>query len=276
MSCATALYSMNGAPDCPVAVEDHPDHPQHTLVYFSNVPDKFFGVFWCDVRYLPCNGFAYSCVQCQYHIDVNCAFIPKEITHNAHPNHLFSIADKHEHFNTCRMCSSMIFGRFSLRCQTCDIHIHPKCALLLNQTITHKCDTHPMKLSYYPAENHKGEYFCEICEEELNPEMPFYHCHECHQSIHPPCAPSIRQSETHYYLPFAYNWTFVFEYLNIKFGGIYKTQNHPHPLSFAQGIATDGTCANCRKRLQYEMIFKCQQCDQLAIHYDCHKTLPDW
>ncbi|KAJ9548437.1 hypothetical protein OSB04_020980 [Centaurea solstitialis] len=77
----------------PNQVLDHPAHPQHPLLLLSNASQhhKVLGVFfWCGVCRLRCNGFVYSCVECDYHIDVNCAFMPDKILHDAHPNHLIN------------------------------------------------------------------------------------------------------------------------------------------------------------------------------------------
>ncbi|KAM0060135.1 hypothetical protein Hdeb2414_s0004g00120821 [Helianthus debilis subsp. tardiflorus] len=154
----------------PTELKDSPHQP-HALIFRSKILEKFFGVFNCGLCELPCNGFAYCCATCGYYIDVNCAFLPKEITHNSHPNHLLSLEGD------------------SFICQTCDkFRIPLNNALLIPEKTTHMCDKHPMELSYFPIENHKSEYFCEICEEELNPEWTFYHCRECKQSIHPACA----------------------------------------------------------------------------------------
>ncbi|KAJ0673884.1 hypothetical protein HanLR1_Chr12g0433891 [Helianthus annuus] len=49
--------------------------------------------------------------------------------------------------------------------------------------------------AYSPIENHEGDYFCEVCEEELNPNAWFYHCHKYVQPIHTICAPLIPQSK---------------------------------------------------------------------------------
>ncbi|KAL8256830.1 hypothetical protein R6Q59_028871 [Mikania micrantha] len=124
-----------------------------------------------------------------------------------------------------------------------------------------------MKLSYFPIENHKSDYFCEICEKELNPEAAFYHCYECMQSMHTACAPSILCYETHmaycYYVRIAIN-----EFANVKFGSTYNNMSiHPHPLSFVQGIETDGRCTNCHDTLQYDMIFKCLDCEFAICHW---------
>nr|GEX73068.1 zinc finger, PHD-type [Tanacetum cinerariifolium] len=53
----------------------------------------------------------------------------------------------------------------------------------------HRYDKHPMNLSYFPIENHKSEYFCEVCEVEFDPVYSFYHCRVCAESMHPACAP---------------------------------------------------------------------------------------
>ncbi|PWA65792.1 zinc finger, PHD-type [Artemisia annua] len=250
-------------------VENHPGHPQHTLFLMPNVPGVFFSVFYCDVCQLPCNGFAYGCVECDYYVDVSCGFIPEKITHKAHPNHLLSRVKLGEDDDEiCHICRSDIDEDcFSFSCSICDhIFIHPECALLLPETIRHKYDKHPMSLSYFPIENHKSEYFCEICEEEMNPHSAFYHCYECVQSVHSACAPLILRSEM------AAPYGSIYRYVNVKFGKIHKTPGHQHPLSFIQGTASDGRCSMCGNELWFEMIFKCLDC-KYAVDYRCCKRL---
>ncbi|KAJ0639243.1 putative chromatin regulator PHD family [Helianthus annuus] len=255
----------------PAELKDHPAHQQHTLILRSEAPSrKFFGVFDCDICELPCNGFAYYCMDCyNFIIDVHCAFLPKEITHTIHRNHLLSRVYHNDPSEECRMCG-VIFTSISFDCHTCnDFRLHAKCALFIPETATNKCDKHPMKLSYFPIENHKSDYICEVCERQLNPELPFYHCHECMQSMHTTCAPSILQYET--YDRYSRG---VYQFVNVKFGGTYNNiEVHPHPLSFVQGIEDDGQCArnDCyysHHRLRYSMIFKCLDC-KFAVHYEC-------
>lgn len=262
--CATQL---------PTQVEKYPGHPEHTLILHSNAPNKFLSVFECKVCWLECNGFVYSCVQCDYHIDVTCSFMPQNITHEAHSGHLLSRSFKKEYFRSCLICKRGIYHYpCSYACQTCEyVGVHVGCALLLPREIRHKYDKHPMRLSYLPAENHKSEYFCEICENPLNPENCFYHCHECAWSIHTFCAPHILQSETSVsYYDDDDNLEGAYRYVNIKFGGIHKFEphRHPHPLSFVQGIESDGPCTECGRAVQYKLILKCQQC-KFVIHIDC-------
>ncbi|KAL7586814.1 hypothetical protein Lser_V15G38606 [Lactuca serriola] len=255
----------------PLERENHSAHPQHTLylIYSKDLP-FFFGVFRCAICDLPCNGFAYGCDQCKYYVDVACGLIPKQITHKAHPNHLLSIAPVEFTDTSCLICLKVKEGsKLSFYCNTCNIYIHSKCALLLTETIRHKYDKkHPMHLSYFPIENHKSEYFCEICEDDLNPHQSFYHCQHCVQSIHTACAPLILQSETHTYIS---DHRSVYKFVNIKFGFTLNLPDlHKHPLSFAQGIVSDGECSwwGCGLGLRYNMIFKCLKCN-FAIHYGC-------
>ncbi|XP_021983947.2 uncharacterized protein LOC110879718 isoform X3 [Helianthus annuus] len=163
----------------------------------------------------------------------------------------------------CKRCDQPIHEYYS----TCEVYIHPECALLLPGTIRHPYDKHPMNLSYLPIENHKSEYFCEVCENVLNPHACFYHCDECSQSLHSACAPAIC-CETTTYSDRRRN---ISQHINLKFGSIHKIDGHSHPLLFAQGIKSDGQCSICSKGLRY-MILKCLQC-KYAIDYECCERL---
>ncbi|KAJ0806374.1 putative chromatin regulator PHD family [Helianthus annuus] len=188
-SCNFALHEW--CTRLPTKVDNHPGHPRHPLLLMTNLPNMF-NIFHCGVCLLDCNGFAYGCVECRFYVDVTCGFMPEKITHESHPNHLLSITEDRPS-GYCLMCRVSIFSDhvLSFSCSFCDVHIHPWCALLLPKTIRHPYDKHPMHISYLPIENHKSEYFCEICEEELNPHKCFYHCDECSQSVHSECAPLI-------------------------------------------------------------------------------------
>nr|XP_043611820.1 uncharacterized protein LOC122583487 [Erigeron canadensis] len=251
----------------PPELKNHFAHPQHTLTLLPKVPVGF-GVFICNACKLPCNGFAYGCVTCEdYYIDVTCAFLPEAITHEAHPNHLFLRVDDATR-QSCFACPQQNNSTFMYKCRTCkDVYLHPECALLLPKTITHKYDSHPMRLSYMPIENHKSEYFCEICEEKFDPKTWFYHCSdECAQSLHPACAPLILHSERVTRSLFSYG---VYRYVNIKFGRVVDNiKGHSHSLVFSQGVDDDGRCVKCAQRVRYNMIFKCLECNYV-IHYQC-------
>ncbi|XP_076923676.1 uncharacterized protein LOC143585884 [Bidens hawaiensis] len=248
----------------PNKIQDHHDHPKHTLVLMPKIPGKLLGLFDCDICGLSCNGFAYGCTQCEYYVDISCGFIPDVITHAAHPNHLLRRIKDSSLQMVCKACWWPVEG-VGFHCPTCDFYLHSLCALLLPRTIRHKYDKHPLNLRYHPAENHSGEYFCDICEVEFDPNEWFYHCSTCASSMHSACAPLKLQCEQYTYS----KWNEpIFRYINVKFGGTVEIEDHPYPLTFVQGINADGRCSDCYRQLQYDMIFKCSQC-KFAIHYDC-------
>lgn len=240
----------------PAELEDHPCHPQHTLVFMPKVPCKFLNVFRCAVCRLPCNGFAYFCVECGFYIDVCCGFIPKLIAYKSHPNHSLRIYHDRLFKSYCCMCfvdfekasdPPNTFKSFSFSCIACNFHVHPVCALLLPHTIRHKYDEHPMKLSYVPIEDHAGDYFCEVCETES----------------YPACAPLIPQCKTTSY---SYYENGIYEFININFGGIYMIEGHSHPLQLSLGTESDGKSAVLKDKL----ILKCLQCKLAFDHQYCY------
>ncbi|XP_076956992.1 uncharacterized protein LOC143632326 [Bidens hawaiensis] len=177
---------------------------------YADQKSKFFPLCRvCNKKFTNQNLWIYKCEKCIYYTHLDCAtsrnepfmsiltspgtlldlhnicaFLPKEITHASHPNHLLSRVQDMNH-SLCRMCAyGSGLSKFAFSCHSCDdFHLHTSCALLVPETTMHKCDKHPMKLRYYPVENHKSEYFCEICEGEFDPNYPFYHCDECMQSV---------------------------------------------------------------------------------------------
>nr|XP_043626840.1 uncharacterized protein LOC122598313 [Erigeron canadensis] len=243
--------------------KNHPGH-RHTLNLLPKVPRRFLGLFHCDVCSFPCNGFAYGCQKCGYYIDIICAFMPEEITHEAHPNHLFLRVRSNMKIH-CLACLEIDRRLFIYKCHSCDVYLDVGCALSLPKIITHKSDKHPMRLSYMPIADHKTEYFCEICEDKFDPKRWFYHCNVCVQSVHTACAPLILQNERD-----VYEWykKGVYEFMNIKFGSFSNIRRHEHSMLFAQGIESDGSCRVCITRCKYQMILRCLECEYV-IHYHC-------
>ncbi|KAI3801338.1 hypothetical protein L1987_29442 [Smallanthus sonchifolius] len=259
----------------PSELKNHPGHPQHKLVLFHFPPsDLAYTGFTCNICGLCCNGFGYVCSNCNYLVDVNCGYIPARITHEAHPNHLLSRVDASSIQSgsttmACNACAVIISGsELCFRCSFCDFYLDNRCALHLPKTIKNKYDKHPLKLSYSPIENHKSEYFCEVCEEELIPEKWFYHCQECGQSIHSACAPLILQSEQD--VNSLNDQEGVYKFLNMKFGALRSFRGHHHPLSFLPGTKSDGCCYICLGELQSLLIFKCFTC-KVAFHVKCYR-----
>ncbi|KAK9050440.1 hypothetical protein SSX86_030590 [Deinandra increscens subsp. villosa] len=258
----------------------HSYHPRHTLILVSKVPRNSQGLFECHNCCRPCNGFAYSCVDCDYYnVDVSCAFMPSNITHKSHPYGFLSHGKYIESKdNYCGLClSSMTSGNNETTYYDSlfEVYLHPECALLLPETITHKYDKHPMTLTYGPVEDHEGDYFCEVCEEELNPYISFYHCHKCAQSIHSACAPILT--------PRPHGKSFFRGldprigdfYANMKGEIVFKTEDHPHPLSILRSTSIwdrNEYCRKCDSKYMFMPmpILKCLKCN-FMMHIKCFK-----
>ncbi|GJR18224.1 DC1, C1-like, zinc finger, RING/FYVE/PHD-type containing protein [Tanacetum coccineum] len=189
-------------------------------------------LFCCEVCGLPCNGFAYSCDSCEYCIDFH------YMTYYSYGNE--------------------------------DV-VDLLCAWYLPKTIRHKYDKHPLKLSSSPVENHKGQYVCEVCEEDLNPEKWFYHCSDCDQSIHSACSTLILKSEQG---ANSSDDELVYKFINMKFGGVHDIEDHEHSLSFVAGTTSDGNCTKCGLKLHFKFILKCLQC-KFAIHSYCQSSVTE-
>ncbi|KAJ0669404.1 putative chromatin regulator PHD family [Helianthus annuus] len=258
----------------PSEIKHHPDHPKHTIVLLPKVPKNYSDVFYCEVCRLPCNGFAYGCKQCSnFYIDIHCGFIPDVITHEAHPNHLLQRVEAshmfeikfmsfHKTYRICKACDQFVDRGY--HCPTCDIYWDKDCALLLPGKVKHRYDKHPLSLRYYPAENHSSKYFCEICEDELNPTKWFYHCNMCASSMHTACA----SLKLHCEKP-AFFRNNVFRYINVKFGVTREIMDHPHPVTLVRGwIEADGQCMACHRPLDDDFIYMCMQC-KFALHRSC-------
>ncbi|XP_076887286.1 uncharacterized protein LOC143537385 [Bidens hawaiensis] len=226
---------------------------------------------FCRVCNHFCKGFFYSCFICSspYTVDVMCALVIETIRHKSHL-HLLSRVEKRLNKDYCRMCLSGFRSKeeSSFSCDTCNFHLHRECALLLPETIRHRYDKHPITLCCSPIENHEGDYFCEDCEEELNPYISFYQCHVCVQSIHSACAQLKPLPKS-----------IILYGLSEKLGGSQNThQNrfhdhplsfvHDHPLSFVHRINYElRGCSECHLNLRNDFILMCLRCDY-AMHAD--------
>ncbi|GJW78062.1 zinc finger, PHD-type containing protein [Tanacetum coccineum] len=248
----------------PSEIQNHPFHPKHTLVLLTKYHWTFF---YCNICSLRSNGFTYQCAQCNFWIDINCAFIPEKITHEAHPNHLLSRIDASENLagRFCKACAYGFSDFMGFHCRSCDFYLHIGCAFLLHTQIIHKFNKHPLTLRYEPVENHISQYFCEICEEEFDPKYWFYHCSTCAESMHTACVPIKQECEQAIYRK---DMIGVYDFINVKFGGTYEIESHPHRVSLIQGTTYHGCCERCSETLKSKMIFKCLTC-KFAIDYEC-------
>ncbi|PSS01765.1 Nucleoredoxin 1-1 like [Actinidia chinensis var. chinensis] len=229
----------------------HPLHIGHPLDLVPKASEGF-GIFWCECCNKQCNGFSFHCAKCKdFYLDVKCATLSGPVKHEAHRHRL--TPTKLTNVTDCSACS-LEFKGLAFKCGICDFIMHSDCAVL-PPSLNHRYDKHPFILTYYPLPDHPAEYYCEICEDEVNPKNWFYHCVECDQSIHLYCAQEYQV------------------YSNIKFGASFKVEGHQHPLNFVQFRDEYGSLCNyCGTRLQkyfsFSPGFECGSCE-FKLHLQC-------
>ena len=136
---------------------------------------------WCNACYQDCNGFFYTSESRSFDLDVQCSLVPEILTHEGHKHQL--ILSYTSFAQSCSSCGDRRDRVF--RCTSCEFALDFKC-VTLPQTTRYKQHEHPFTLSYV-AEDDSGEYYCDICEEERNPNYWFYHCTDCTYPAHPKC-----------------------------------------------------------------------------------------
>ncbi|GJY23434.1 C1-like protein [Tanacetum coccineum] len=149
----------------------HQLHPDHTLHLVDT---------WGGIKFYKCNGcysygntFAYKCEKkCEFYLCVNCAFLPNTIKHESHNHPLTQLIDPEV---ICKACNKLISG-ISYSCKTCDFVLCMYCAMRSPQSLAHRyCKGHEIPLTYPPVDDHPEDFYCDICEEEMNPNFPLYH-----------------------------------------------------------------------------------------------------
>ncbi|XP_042010855.1 uncharacterized protein LOC121759365 [Salvia splendens] len=224
ISCGECEYFLHLA--CyvlPFGLSGHPLHPQpNHILTLQMCPTLNF--IRCTICRFDTNGLVYCCKQCNFKVDIKCFCLPDTIRHAAHPRHnlnlqLMEVMTKGKR-NIPRMCSACgvnTYGNFCYICDVCDIILHSWCALLPAQVSNRRWDKHPLPLTFDATANHPSEFFCELCEKEMNPKTWMYHCRGCDVSIHPAC------------LPTALGWC-----RNIKFGQRYVIGAfHKHDIGYS-------------------------------------------
>lgn len=156
---------------------------KHTLDLRPNTSPKDehgYNLFHCTVCKRLCSGFKYVCFDCHVEIDVRCCSIREPFIHESHLHHsLFLTSSEAKVCGACNEIASSV-----LSCVDCDFTLGFDCATLPNK-VKHKCDTHFLSVCF--GEETSGQYWCEACEEKVNPNTRFYTCEDCSSTLHINC-----------------------------------------------------------------------------------------
>ncbi|KAH6763586.1 hypothetical protein C2S52_021019 [Perilla frutescens var. hirtella] len=209
----------------------------------------------CNLCGLSTNGMWYKCTECDVRIDVKCASLPTTIRHASHPHHKPLILTRilpHQEKLRCRGCRDLLKNNISdiayfCSSDDCDFALHLRCAQYPLSITEHQWNmncNHPLLLTFDASLDHPSDFFCEFCEEELNPKGWMYHCRQCDISVH-----LLSCSNP------ASGW-----YRNMKFGRRFEMDGiHPHPLTFNH-ITLQKRCHLCSEEVYNFPGFECVSC----------------
>ncbi|KAA3481762.1 Protein kinase C-like, phorbol ester/diacylglycerol binding protein [Gossypium australe] len=145
---------------------------------FTNVPSPLISMR-CGFEFNNC--FSYDCNLCEDYNCVPCLQISDTSTCQGHEHCLF-FYEKYE--GQCNCCGSNL--KHAYACKECNFAVEYRC-LRLRDKIQHKCDEHPLMLTYGEDNIYSGYHYCDICEQIRNPSHWFYHCVICDYSVHRNC-----------------------------------------------------------------------------------------
>ncbi|XVF43548.1 hypothetical protein PTKIN_Ptkin02bG0048700 [Pterospermum kingtungense] len=196
----------------------------------------------CDCEYLS-NGFAYKCEECKCQVCMRCSKILDTVTCEGHEHPLSFYV---EYKGQCSACGVEIERAY--KCKECNFGLCWDC-LGLPCTTRHKCDEHLLTLAYHDNDTYSKRHFCDICEEDRNPNRWFYYCAICDTSVHTECV--------------------LGRYPFMKLGKKYEFKDHPHPLTLVKKMYYYPQCSACDKPC-LDLALECQEprCEYI-IHWDC-------
>lgn len=121
--------------------------------------------------------------KCDLVLEIFCASICEPLDYHAHPHPLFITSDKRTR-KTCSICKLTYLQ--PLNCIKCDFVSCFRCATLPHKA-RYENDDHLLTFSYEKEDANDEFYWCEVCEEYINPKNGLYACNECGVTLHIEC-----------------------------------------------------------------------------------------
>ncbi|XP_023633215.1 uncharacterized protein LOC17899856 isoform X5 [Capsella rubella] len=193
-SCAECDFVLHGTCACLPRIKHHPLHKHPLSLYHLHYPhlkelqSKYYdlGFFVCNGCSQKCCGFMYKCCEkgCVFQLDARCASLPDPIIHDCHPHDhplFFNLTE-----GKCMVCKITSGLRKSLECIECRSFLCLTCATL--PLVAHyKYDKHPLTLCCGEEKTTDLQYWCEVCESEIDAKKWFYTCNSCSVTLHVTC-----------------------------------------------------------------------------------------
>ncbi|GFP82064.1 hypothetical protein PHJA_000349700 [Phtheirospermum japonicum] len=123
-------FDINLHPLCatPVVIKTkHKSHLQHPLVAICNENSCH-----CDACGEKHEGFFFSCQECNFWINKDCALLPSNVKHASHHHPFmltYALSDLHQfhHYVECEICKNTFSGKGVYFCGKCSIAVHLNC-----------------------------------------------------------------------------------------------------------------------------------------------------
>ncbi|PWA49640.1 C1-like protein [Artemisia annua] len=227
----------------------HQLHPDHSL----DLVDTFMYRCECTGCYSWGNTFVYRCETCGFHLCPNCAYLPNIIKHKTHNHPLIQVIDPQPLCKACTRWNTCI----SYVCKACEFQLCMFCAMRSPLSLGHRfCRGHEIPLTYPPVEDHPEDFYCDICEKEMHPKRPLYHCHDCKNSFHLDCLSPVDF------------------FANIFYKGTEIVSYHKHPLTYVrrQKGTPKYVCSVCNKNINGYLVLECRaRVCNFTICFLCHR-----
>ncbi|KAG7658145.1 DC1 [Arabidopsis suecica] len=224
----------------------HPIHPHMLTLKVGSRGLVEHSVDPCSACPWKCKaGFFYECEQQDkdeylFKLHVQCATMSEPLVHKSHEHSLF-LTSKPEEQRRCSVCKKL--EQFStnetFNCIECDYFALCFGCATLPQEVRYEHDKHMLTLSY-GEETCITTYWCDICEQEIDPKERFYTCGEyCCVTLHIECL--LGQD---LYVKPGSSW------ISFSFNGekIYVRANDHH--------MTRPICSHCKKRCPHKIVLE--------------------
>ncbi|ESQ43502.1 hypothetical protein EUTSA_v10012912mg [Eutrema salsugineum] len=178
-------------------------------------------------------------------LDVRCSLVSEPYVYEGHLHPLYF---GNKGASKCEACDEVIEG-IALYCDDCNFVLGFCCAVL-PKTVRHKCDDHPLFLSY--GEKASGKYWCDICEEETDSKKWFYTCADCGVTLHIKCV--------------------LGDFLNLMPGTIFEERRYSM-IVVVNDRSFRPFCGHCKMRCKCTIIVKVRSpFNVFMCSYDCLYT----
>jgi hypothetical protein len=258
--CNLALHQ--SCVELPPEIQQHPFHPNHTLVLAEESQKKY-----CSACCKNCDTYPfYSCSECNFNLDFVCATRPRNFFNIHDCQHAFNFFYSQIQF-TCQVCGEEGKELASL-CSICQLLIHGECARF-PRTIWITRHDHSLSLTYSLRQvKEHNNVFCKLCYEKVKIEYAAYYCQECGYMAHLACAFEYKKGAHLTWLPeksidVATNAT-------EKVEGVEKIRHfsHQHDLILSNvELVEDTLCDGCLGLIS-PPFYHCIQCN-FFLHSKC-------